>query len=194
MMVLISTLAAASFFEQSSMLVWGPHLKRLPELIKVKNITLFGSNLSGVQLLILIVGPLLLAALGVMLKHTRIGLAIRGVEQNREFAQLAGIVPSKINAITYGLGSSMAGIAGILIASKSLMMIQMGNEPQLKAFIVLILGGIGSMGATIGGAFIVGLLESLAVYFVGLYWTPAVLFLAMILVLTFKPTGIFGEK
>jgi branched-chain amino acid transport system permease protein len=74
------------------------------------------------------------------------------------------------------------------------MTIQMGGEPLIKAFIVLILGGVGSMGATIIGAFIVGFLESLSVYFVGLYWTPAILFLAMIIVLTFKPTGIFGDR
>ena len=194
MIVLIATMMAASFLEQSSMLIWGPQLKRLPELVKVHDLSFLGSNLSGVQLLILIIGPVFLLGLGLFLKYTRIGLAIRGVAQNRRFAQLAGIIPSRINAITFGLGSSMAGIAGVLMASKSLMTIQMGGEPLIKAFIVLILGGVGSMGATIIGAFIIGLLESLSVYFVGLYWTPAILFLVMIIVLTFKPTGIFGDK
>jgi branched-chain amino acid transport system permease protein len=108
MIVLIATMMAASFLEQSSMLIWGPQLKRLPELIEVENLRFLGNNLSGVQLLILIVGPVFLIGLWIFLKYTRIGLAIRGVEQNRKFAQLAGIVPSRINAITFGLGSSMA--------------------------------------------------------------------------------------
>ena len=192
MMVLITTLAASSFLDNSAQLIWGPRMKRLPPLLK-GDVNILGSAISAHELMIMILAPILLLALVLFLRHTRLGLAIRAVEQNLDFAQLVGIRVPNTYAVTFGLGAVLAALAGILWGSKSFIIPTMGAEPQLKAFIVVILGGIGSLGGTIAGAYIVGFLEALSVFLLGLYWTPAVLFLIMILVLVFRPSGLFGR-
>ena len=193
MMVVITTLAAATFIDNTALMVWGPRMKRLPSLWP-GNISVLGAGISGNEFLILILAPLLLIILGLFLKQTRSGLAIRGVEQNLKFAQLSGINISLVYAATFGLGASLAAIAGILLGAKTFMTPNMGSEPLLRAFVVVILGGLGNLGGTIGAAYIVGLLEAVCIQFIGFYWTPAVTFLVMIVVLVVRPTGIFGEK
>ena len=70
----------------------------------------------------------------------------------------------------------------------------LGNEPLVKALIVAIFGGLGSLGGTIGAAYVIGLMEAISMFFIGLYWTPAVLFGVMIAVLLGRPTGLFGKR
>jgi branched-chain amino acid transport system permease protein len=191
--VLMTTLAASSFLDNSAQVLWGPRMKRLAPLVTGK-VAFLGSAISMQELLVIIVAPLILLALGALLKKTRIGMAIRGVEQNPRFARLAGINVSRTYAITFGLGVSLAAIAGVLLGSKKFIVPSMGDDPMLKAFIVVILGGLGSMLGTVLGAYLVGFLEAASIFFLGLYWTPALLFIVMILTLVVRPTGLLGEN
>jgi branched-chain amino acid transport system permease protein len=191
--VLMTTLAASSFIDNMAQLIWGPRMKRLSPLVDGK-MEIFGTSISNNEILITILAPLLLIGLWVLLKTTRVGIAIRAVEQNQRFAQLVGINVQWTYAITFGLGTCMAAFAGSFLGSKAFIVPTMGGEPMLKAFIVVILGGLGSLGGTIAGAYLVGFVEAASIYFFGLYWTPAILFLMMIIVLVFRPTGLFGEN
>jgi branched-chain amino acid transport system permease protein len=191
--VLMTTLAASIFLDNAAQVIWGPRMKRLPPLVG-GTVSLFGSTISSQEMLIIVLAPLTLVALWLFLKKTRTGLAIRGVEQNPRFARMVGINVPTIYAITFGLGVSLAAIAGVCLGSKIFVVPSMGADPMLKAFIVVILGGLGSMIGTIAGAYLVGFVEAASVYFIGLYWTPALLFLVMILTLVIRPSGLMGEK
>lgn len=191
--VLMTTLAASSFLDHFAQWMWGPRMKRLSPLVEGK-VSLLGAAVSSQEFLIIVMAPLLLLGLWIFLKTTRTGMAIRGVEQNPRFARLVGINVSLVYAVTFGLGIGMAAMAGVFLGSKTFITPTMGGEPMLKAFIVVILGGLGSLGGTVAGAYLVGFVEAASIYFLGLYWTPALLFLMMILMLVFRPTGLFGEN
>ena len=96
----------------------------------------------------LIAAPIILIALVWFLKYTRLRLAIRSVEQNRDSARLAGVNVSMVYTITFGISAGLAALAGIMLGTTRFITPTMGSTPLLKAFIVVILGGFGSIGGT----------------------------------------------
>jgi branched-chain amino acid transport system permease protein len=193
LIVIITTLAASLFLENGIQIVWGPRMKQLTTLVSGK-VHLFGTAISASEVVMIAISPLILVGIALFLKYTRIGLAIRGVEQNRESALLTGVNVPQIYSLTFGLSAGLAALAGIILGSTRLITPTMGNTPLLKAFIVVILGGLGSLGGTMISAFIIGFIEAISTTYLGLYWTPAVLFGIMILTLIIKPTGLFGQE
>ncbi len=193
LVVIITTLAGSVFLDNAAHLIWSPRMKQLPPFVE-GSVQLLGTMISAQELAVIIGAPVILLAVAWFLRRTRLGLAIRGVEQNRDSAQLAGVNVSLVYSITFGLSSGLAALAGIMLGTTRFITPSMGTTPLLKAFIVVILGGLGSMGGTMLSAYVIGLIESLSMSYLGLYWTPAVLFGIMILVLVVKPTGLFGEE
>ena len=193
MVAVITTLAAAIFLENSIQLVWGPKLKQLPPLIE-GNTRIIGVTISAHETLILVIAPVTLTVLWAFLKWTRLGSAIRAVGQNRELAALLGMNERALFGLAFGLSAGLAALAGILLGSRGFITPEMGNEPLVKALVVAIFGGLGSLMGTIGGAYMIGMMEAFGVFFIGLYWTPTVLFLIMIVTLLVRPTGLFGQK
>ncbi|MGH6797867.1 MAG: ABC transporter permease subunit, partial [Roseiarcus sp.] len=100
----------------------------------------------------------------------------------------------RLYMLAFGASAMLAGIAGILLGAMRPMTPTMGSEPLVKALVVAIFGGLGSIGGTIGGAYVIGLIEAVSTYSIGLYWTPAVLFGVMIAVLLWRPNGLFGRN
>ena len=168
-------------------------MKQLPEFVEGQ-VKILGTVIAAQEMVVLIAAPLILVALVLFLKDSRLGLAIRSVEQNRESAQLAGVNVSKVYTITFALSAGLASLAGIMLGTTRFITPTMGSTPLLKAFIVVILGGLGGMGGTMASAYIISLVELISMSFVGLYWTPAVLFAIMILVMIFMPNGLFGKE
>lgn len=193
LIVIITTLAASLFLENGIQIIWGPRMKQLSKLVSGK-VELFGSAISSAEMIMVIIAPTILILMALFLKKTRLGMAIRAVEQNRESALLLGVNVSRIYSITFGISAGLAALAGVILGSTRLITPTMGSTPLLKAFIVVILGGLGSLGGTMVSAFIIGLVEATSTTYLGLYWTPAVLFGIMILVLIVKPTGLFGQE
>jgi branched-chain amino acid transport system permease protein len=191
MIAVITTLAALTFLENTILLVWGPRLKELKPLA-TGTVGFAGATMSAHQAIIVVVAPLVLVGLWIVLKHFRIGAAVRAVGQNREAALLIGLSVERLYMIAFAASAILAAIAGILLGAMRPMTPTMGAEPLVKALIVAIFGGLGSIGGTIGGAYVIGLIEAISTYWVGLYWTPAVLFAVMIAVLLWRPTGLFG--
>ena len=193
LVAVITTLSAAIFLENSALLVWGGRYKQLPPLIEGK-VGMLSTAISTHEVLIIAVAPLTLFALWAFLKFTRTGSAIRAVAQNRESALLMGMNVPLLYSLAFGLSAALAGFAGILLGSIRFITPGLGNEPLVKALIVAIFGGLGSLGGTIGAAYVIGLMEAISMFFIGLYWTPAVLFGVMIMVLLGRPTGLFGKR
>ena len=193
LLAVITTLSASIFFENGTLLIWGARYKQLDPLIPGK-VGLLSTAISAHEVLIIIIAPLTLVALWAFLKFTRIGSAIRAVAQNRESALLMGMNVPLLYSSAFALSAGLAGLSGILLGSIRFITPSLGSEPLVKSLIVAIFGGLGSLGGTIGAAYVIGLLEAICVFFVGLYWTPAILFGVMIVVLLIRPTGLFGRK
>ncbi len=193
LLVAITTLAASNVIENSILLTWGPRLKQLPPIID-DVFTLGPVKLSAHEAVVITLSPLLLVALWVFLKVSRVGAAIRAVSQNPEVALLIGLNVRALYSLAFGLSAGLAAFAGVLLGSIRFIVPGMGTEPLVKALIVCIFGGIGSLAGTIGGAYVIGLIEATSTAFIGLYWTPVLLFVLMIIILIARPTGLFGKQ
>ncbi len=193
LLALITTLAGASLLENLVQVIWGPRFKQLPPVL-VGDQKLLGLAISRHEVVMILTAPLLLLLVSWALSKTRVGLAIRAVEQNHGSALLMGINVRHIYAVTFALAGALATVAGVLLGALHFMTPTMGGEPLLKSFIVVIFGGSGSFRGTILSAYVIGLIEAASTFFVGLYWTPVVLFLAMTAVLLIRPSGLFGVE
>ena len=191
MIAVITTLAALTFLENAILLIWGPRLKQLKPLA-TGTVGFAGATMSAHQAIIVVVAPLVLVGLWIVLKRSRTGAAIRAVGQNREAALLIGLPVGRLYMTAFAASAILAAVAGILLGAMRPMTPTMGAEPLVKALIVAIFGGLGSIAGTIGGAYVIGLVEAVSTYWVGLYWTPAVLFAVMVAVLLWRPNGLFG--
>ncbi len=192
LITVMTTLAAMIIIEKGSQIIWGARLKQLPRIID-GNVSIFGATISAHEALIVVTAPAVLLLLWWFVSVTRIGRSLRAVGQNQESAALIGIHVPGAFALAFGLSAALAGLTGVLLGSIRFITPALGSEPLVKAMIVVIFGGLGSLGATVGAAYVIGLLEAFLVLSVGLYWTPSVLFLLMITVLVLRPGGLFGR-
>jgi len=188
----ITTLAGATILESLLDILWGARSKQIARVVE-GDVSLAGVTISANETVLLALVIVILVGLGLFLRRAPAGRAMRAVAQNRESAQLMGLDVPKLYAIAFGLSAALAGLAGLFIGSIRFMTPTMGTDPLLKALIVVIFGGVARFTSPIFAAFIVGLIEAFATFYVGLYWAPAVLFAIMIAVLIVKPEGLFGK-
>ncbi|PTE11561.1 branched-chain amino acid ABC transporter permease [Mesorhizobium helmanticense] len=193
LVVVITTLAAGSLIENGALTVWGPRSKQLPSLIE-GNTTIAGVGVSLHQIAIIVITPLILAALWSFLNRTRLGLALRAVAQNEDASQLVGLNVTALYGLAFAIAASLAGLAGIFMGGYRFMNPSMGADPLLKALIVVVFGGISSISGPIFAAYLIGFFEAASNYYFGLYWTPALLFLVLIGTLMVRPEGIFAGR
>jgi branched-subunit amino acid ABC-type transport system permease component len=150
--------------------------------------------LQGTRLLAAAASVVITAALYLFLYFTRPGKAIRAVSDNRAAAELMGIHSSQVLALTFGLGTMLAAVAGGLTSTFFPFTILSGSTYQLKSFVICVLGGLGHpLGALFGGL-ILGGLEGVVPIFMPVSWVPVVEFGLFVLVLVVRPTGLMGAK
>lgn len=192
LITVMTTLAVMIFLEKGIQLLWGARLKQL-EPLAPGQINLIGTNISAQEALIIALAPLLLGALWAFLRHSNTGRGIRAVGQNPAAAKLIGVDVSKLFILTFALSAALAGLTGILLGSVRFITPTFGAEPLVKALIIVIFGGLGSLGGTIAAAYIIGVVEAALIFFVGIYWAPSMLFALLIVVLMLRPQGLFGK-
>jgi branched-chain amino acid transport system permease protein len=193
LIVVITTLAAASLIENGALTIWGPRSKQLPALIE-GNVNILGIGVSLHQIVIILATPLVLAALWFFLHRTRLGLALRAVAQNEDSSLLVGLNVTALYGLAFALSAALAGLAGIFMGGYRFMSPTMGGDPLLKALIVVVFGGISSISGPIFAAYLIGFFEAACSYYFGLYWTPALLFAVLIATLMMRPDGIFASQ
>ena len=151
--------------------------------------------LNSTQLIILIVTGIVMVLLTLLIKFTRIGKAMRATSQDKEMAQLVGININRVISFTFIVGSATAAIGGVLICSyQGQINYYIGFIAGIKAFVAAVLGGIGSIPGAVLGSFVLGWTESLGAGYISSDYEDAFAFIILILILTFKPSGILGRK
>jgi len=198
--VLITAIGVSLFLENAGQLVFGADPQSFPALITDAAIPIpqcFGplANLTITTGQVLVIGMtlLLLGLLRFIVLKTKLGMAMRALSFNPVAASLMGINNDVVIAFTFGLGSALAGAAGILtsIQQPSIDPL-MGILPGLKAFVAAVLGGIGNIpGAALGGL-LIGVIETMVVGYVNPTYRDAIVFGVLIMILIFKPTGLLG--
>ena len=146
-------------------------------------------------IIIMGVTAVILVGLYLFLKETKTGREMRATSQNRKGAMLVGINVERIDVLSFGIGCALAAAAGTLwVVSGQVFNPYMGSIPAVKAFAIIILGGLGSIPGAIVGGLLYGIAENGAAYFLGGVWKDAISFIILIIVLVIRPTGLFGES
>jgi len=192
--VLISTLGASIFLQNSVLALFNPQPRPLDKLINIEGFTIGGVFLDSQYLVILGFTILAVAFQYFFFEKTLIGKKLQATSQDKDMARLLGIPVTAMIVITFIYSAVLGGMAGILVAPILFVSIGMGSTIALKAFAATIIGGFGDVAGAIVGGLIIGLIESFAAYYISVPYKDAYAFLALFLVLLFRPQGIFGEK
>jgi branched-chain amino acid transport system permease protein len=179
--------------ENGALVLWGADFRRIAAPTNAI-FNVLGTTITSQRLLVIGVAALLIVAIHLFIKKTRLGAAIEATSQNREGAQLMGINTGFVGQATFGLGTALASVAAVLVAPILLISPVMGESVIAMAFVIIILGGMGSfVGAVIGG-YMIGLLETMISTYITSYYAEAIIFGILVLVLAVKPTGLFGKE
>ena len=195
--VLITAIGVSLFIEYTCQhrRVFGADTKPFPNLLPSQDFQWMGLSVNSNDLVVLVVTGALLALLWFIVQRTKTGTAMRAVAFNHQAAALMGININRVISFTFGLGSALAAIAGILYALKARGIDPlMGVTPGLRAFTAAVLGGIGNLpGAALGG-FVLGALETFAGGIPALSnYRDGIAFALLILILLFRPAGLLGK-
>jgi branched-chain amino acid transport system permease protein len=192
--VLISTLGASIFLQNSTLAIFGAQPKLLPKVFNVDGLLIAGVFLDSQYLVILVVTVACVLFQYFFFEHTLLGKKIQAVSQDKDMARLLGIPVALMIAITFIYSAVLGGLAGVLVGPILFVSIGMGSIIALKAFAATIIGGFGDVkGAIVGGIFI-GVVESFAAYYISVPFKDAYAFAILFVVLIFLPQGFFGEK
>jgi branched-chain amino acid transport system permease protein len=187
---LIIAIGLSMLFESGASLLFGPDEKGVASPMP-GTANLLGAIVSFDKLVLMVSCTILTLALGWLTFKSKFGRAIRAVAQDEEAAMALGININLVSAITFGIGSAVAGAAGGLIAPVLFVSPFMGGEMLTKALAVIILGGMGSFGGVVLGGLFLGFVESFGLTFIG-YAANLLSFAIIVLVLLVKPTGFMG--
>jgi branched-chain amino acid transport system permease protein len=200
---LITAIGMSILLQTIAMIVWKPNPKPYPILFSSEPIDLGGPVISVVQILILSTTAVLLLALLWLVHRTKLGRAMRATAENPRVAALMGVRPDMVISATFIIGASLAAVAGVMWAANyGTVQHSMGFLPGLKAFTAAVLGGIGNLAGAMVGGLLLGLVEALGAGYLGAltggvlgsHYADIFAFMALILVLTLRPSGLLGER
>ena len=190
------TAIGMSFILENLMLYWhGPSPIPFPAVIPNPEVGLGGVTIQAKQIMVILLAVVLMVVLQVFVYNTKLGKAMRATAQDKDAAQLMGININTTIALTFLIGSALAGAAGFVsgVYYGSTWFLN-GFAAGLKAFTAAVLGGIGNLAGAMLGGFLIGLTEAMTTQFISDQWSNVVVFTVLVLVLIFRPTGLLGES
>ena len=208
----LATFGLILIFDELTHIIWGPEgiSVPLPEWLRGQVQVLPGIDLPSYRLLIIAAGLAIAGGLYYLVTHTRLGMLIRAGASNRTMVGALGIDIKTLFTLVFAIGAGLAGFAGMLIAPITNASVGMGNDIIITAFVVIIVGGIGSMKGAFAAALIIGLIDTLGRSYLDDFFklflgaeaaetsAPAVsamlIYILMAAVLTFRPQGLFPPK
>jgi branched-chain amino acid transport system permease protein len=191
--VMLSMIGFSMLIQNIAMLIWTP----VPEAIKspfpLTAYTLAGLYFLPQRIMVICVAFLLVVLTHLLLKKTKVGKAMRATFQDLEAASLMGIKIDRIYSFTFVLGAGLAAAAGTLLGPIFTVHPYIGNLANAKAFAIVIIGGLGSFPGAITSGLLLGIFESLGAGYVSSGYQDAIGFILLILILIYRPTGLFGK-
>ena len=196
MSVMISAIGVSYFLQNTATHITGGQPMTYPMISWLaKTVDIAGTPTKLVVLITPFIVVLLVFALTQLINHTKIGMAMRAVSRDFETARLMGIEIDKVISVTFIIGSALAAVGSVLyFTCYPAVTPTAGALPGLKAFVAAVFGGIGSVPGAVIGAFIIGICENLIKSTDYTVFSDAFTFALLIIILVFKPTGLFGEK
>ena len=191
--VLMITLAVSLMVEQVLLLIFGSEARNVPSMIN-ETFKVLGVEISGQRLIAFAGSVVILAGLWGFLQFTRLGAAILAVSQSPEGARYMGIHSDRIFSVVMGISAGIAAAAGLLVAPFQSVIPGMGLLPLVKAFAIVIVGGLGSIPGSILGALLLGYSETIIAFTVSTEWSQIVSVAATLITLIIRPAGFFGKR
>jgi len=189
--VLILSLALSIVMESSLTLIFGPRIHAFPNFSAAIVILgpIYVTSLQIGQTVALVV---IAVALFLFLRHTRYGNAILALGDSRDMARIIGIDTDKVSLIVFAIGSAISAVAAVFVLLNEGATPTMGFYPVFVAFVVAVVGGLGSIPGSIAGGYLVGLIESLGLWKIPTEWQNSIAFVLLFLVLLIRPQGLFA--
>ena len=192
---LISTIGLTIILQNLAIYVFGGQQFSFPETIHQALYHIGPVTISSVQLFILGIAIALMVTLWLFIERTKLGRAMRAVAENHETAALLGVNVNRVVLITFIIGSGIAGIAGVLDGLKNSSVSPfMGLGAAVKGLIVMLLGGLGNVPGAMVAGLLLGMIEILSAAYIGTTERDFFSFLILILILLYRPTGLFGTR
>jgi branched-subunit amino acid ABC-type transport system permease component len=190
---LIATFGLALAFREIARQIWGGDMRRILPPIE-GSVPLLGMTYPKYRLFLLVFASALLLGIWLFFTRTRAGIIVRAAVQDAEMLDGLGVNVPRVFTLTFAGSAALAALAGLLLAPVFTVYPQMGVEMILLAFIVVILGGMGSLGGSVVAAFVIGIAQSLLTLWMNPQRVAIAIFGIMILVLIVRPRGFFGRE
>lgn len=191
---LVTAIGVSMLLQNVAAVAFGSTPRAFPSVIATRTLHLGPVATTNVKLLDLVAALALMAGLTLLVQRTRAGKAMRALSTNLDAARLMGIPTDRIIALTFALGSALAGAGGILFGlDQPRVEPLMGTQPGLKAFVAAVLGGIGNIPGAMVGGLLIGLTEQLATSYLSSSFAPAIVFSILVVVLLVRPQGLLGR-
>lgn len=191
--VIIGTFGLSLAVQNLVLRVYGAYPFRQPLAVS-GGVNIGTSYIPYQNMLIFLASILVMVALALALNRTRMGRAIRATAQNRAAAQLTGVPVSRVFVQSFTIAGVLAAISGTMVSTITTLAPTMGDDPMLKAFIVCVVAGLGSVPGALYASFMIGLIEAAVGFFWGVKFGFPVLLLLIIITLVWRPAGIFGRR
>lgn len=192
--VIISTIGASILFQNLALYIFGPQPRRVVSPFNIPVANIYGVKIDPQYLLIIAITALLVLFQYFFFEKTLLGKKLQATAQDKETARLLGVSVNVMIAITFVYSAVLGGAAGVLVAPIFYVTTGMGVVISLKAFAACIVGGFGSITGAIIGGLGIGVIETFAAAYISASYRDAFAFAVLVLVLLFRPQGIFGEK
>lgn len=189
----IASIGLLLFLEAGAQALWGADFQRLPTPY-TSVIELGGLTAPAQRLLIIAAAFALMVALHLFLTRTTTGSTIIAMAQNREGASLVGIDANRVAMMTFAISGALAAVAATLYAPINLVYPAMGQLVITKAFVIIILGGMGSIPGAVLGGLIIGFAESFGAYYISTDYKDIIAFALLVIILSLRPQGLFAKR
>ena len=189
---MIAAIGLLLFFEAGVQAIWGADFHRIqPPFAGIVRVA--GLVFPAQRILIVVAALVLMLALHLFLTRTMIGSTIIATAQNRQGAALVGIDATRVSMMTFAISGALAAVAAVLFAPINLLSPTMGELVITKAFVIIILGGMGSVVGAIAGGMIIGFAESFGAFYISTDYKDIIAFVLLVVILSIRPQGLFSR-
>ncbi|WP_326535993.1 branched-chain amino acid ABC transporter permease [Pseudorhodoferax sp.] len=192
--VMLIMIGVMIVLQNAELLAWGGVAKAVPSPFSQEPIVFGAVSVSPIRLFVLVTALVLLVAFYLLIERSRLGLSMRATFQDKDAAKIVGVNVSRIYTLTFALGSCLAAVAGALLAPVFVVNPTMGDLASLKAFAIVILGGLGNLAGAALGGFALALIEEFGAGYISTAYRDAIGFLVILGVMLLRPQGLFVMK